>query len=79
MNKLRANDFGVNREFTRLIAISISESEDLLALGYQHEHLRDVLLRLCRPLLRRGADLAYGGHLKVDNSFTRDLIELISN
>jgi len=61
----------------KVIGISISESEDLLGYGVGRAHLRELLVRLARRLLRAGANLAYGGHFEKD-SFTRDLIELIS-
>ena len=61
-----------------VIGISVSESEDLLGLGFGREHLREFLMRVSRPLLRAGADMAYGGHFKND-AFTRDLIGLISD
>jgi hypothetical protein len=60
-----------------VIGISISDAEDLLIRGFGREHLREILIALCRPLLRHAADLAYGGHFQKD-SFTRDLIQLIS-
>ncbi len=63
----------------RVIGLSISESEDLASLGFAQEHLREALLTVSRPLLRWGADLAYGGHLNdPSTSFTRDLIYLIA-
>ncbi|MGE3312660.1 MAG: hypothetical protein AB7O66_22045, partial [Limisphaerales bacterium] len=63
----------------RVVGLSISESDDLASLGFAHEHLREALLSLARPLVRLGADLAYGGHLNdPETSFTRDLIYLIA-
>lgn len=61
-----------------LIGISVSASEDLLARGFGHEHLREFLMRLSRWAVRGGADLAYGGHFG-DGDLTQDLIELISD
>ncbi len=62
----------------KIIGISVSESDDLLNLGYGEEHLREFLMRLVRPILRAGANIAYGGHFK-NSSITRDIIELISD
>jgi hypothetical protein len=43
------------------------------------EHLRELLIRLARPILRQGASLAYGGHWKeTEDNFTYDLLRLIS-
>ena len=63
-----------------LIGLSISWQRDhLLARGFGLEHLRDLLIRLARPLLRQGANLAYGGHWKeTEDNFTFDLLRLIS-
>ncbi len=64
----------------KVIGFSISYQRDvLLARGLGVEHLREMLLRLARPLLRQGASLAYGGHWKdVEDNFTYDLLRLIS-
>lgn len=63
----------------RVIGLSISESDELASLGFAREHLREALLTVSRPLIRLGADLAYGGHLNdPEHSFTRDLIYLIA-
>jgi hypothetical protein len=63
-----------------LVALSVSyQRDDLLARGMGLEHLRELLIRLARPLLRQGASLAYGGHWRVaDDNFTYDLLNLIS-
>jgi hypothetical protein len=61
-----------------VIGVSVSESDDLLGLGFGREHLREFLIRVTRAVLRAGANFAYGGHFKND-SFTRDIIELISD
>jgi len=63
-----------------LIGFSISfESGPLLARGFGLEHLRDLLVRFARPLLRSGADLAYAGDWKErDDNFTYELLRLIS-
>ena len=46
-----------------LVALSISESEDLPRFGLRRPHLDDVLLEISRYLLIAGVRLAYGGHL----------------
>lgn len=56
------------------------QRENLLARGLGLEHLRELLLRLARPLLRQGASLAYGGNWKeAEDNFTFDLLRLISS
>jgi SLOG-like protein len=63
------------------IAFSISyQREYLLSRGLGLEHLRELLVRLARPLVRKGASLCYGGgwHDAEDN-FTFDLLRLISS
>jgi hypothetical protein len=64
----------------QLIAISISNDlNHMLARGLGLEHLRELLLRLARPLLRSGASLAYGGHWREEpGNFTYELLRLIS-
>jgi len=63
-----------------LVGFSISyQRENLLARGMGLEHLREILIRLARPILRQGASLAYGGHWAVtEDNFTYDLLRLIS-
>lgn len=63
-----------------VIAFSISyQRENLLARGLGIEHVRELLIRLARPILRQGASLAYGGNWKETNdNFTYDLLRLIS-
>ena len=46
-----------------LVALSISEAEDLPRFGLRKPHLDDVLLEVSRYLLVAGVRLAYGGHL----------------
>ena len=46
-----------------LVALSISEAEDLPRFGLRKSHLDDVLLEISRYLLVAGVRLAYGGHL----------------
>ncbi len=46
-----------------LVALSISEAEDLPRFGLRKPHLDEVLLEVSRYLLVAGVRLAYGGHL----------------
>jgi len=46
-----------------LVALSISEAEDLPRFGLRKPHLDEVLLEISRYLLVAGVRLAYGGHL----------------
>jgi hypothetical protein len=64
----------------QLIAFSVSyEPENLAARGLGFEHLNELLIRLARPLLRHGADLAYGGNwVESDDNFTYALLRLIA-
>jgi len=68
------------QNINKVIALSISwQRENLLARGLGLEHLRDLLLRLARPILRTGASLAYAGNwLDVEDNFTYELLRLIS-
>jgi hypothetical protein len=62
-----------------VIGFSISyQREDLLARGLGLEHLQDLLRQLARPILRQGADLAYGGNWREsEDNFTCELLRLI--
>jgi hypothetical protein len=46
-----------------LVALSISDAEDLPRFGLRRPHLDEVLLEISRYLLVAGVRLAYGGHL----------------
>lgn len=59
----------------RAIAVSISESADLTALGLGPEHLVDAMTEVARHLLALGARLYYGGDLRPEG-FTHVLMEL---
>lgn len=63
-----------------VIAFSISyQDRNMLARGMGLEHLRELLIRLARPLVRRGANLAYGGNWKdTEDNFIFPLLQLIS-
>ncbi|MHB0763958.1 hypothetical protein ACYCFC_06200 [Stutzerimonas sp. NM35] len=59
------------------IAISISESEHMQALGLSEVHLVEAMCELARHMLALGATLIYGGDLRA-RGFTRLLYELAS-
>lgn len=63
-----------------LVAISVSfERDNLLARGLGLDHLKELLVRLTRPLLRQGVSLAYGGHWdEREDNFTYELLRLVS-
>lgn len=61
----------------QVIAISISESSDMPALGLTDAHLRDAMAEIARHLLAGGASLVYGGDLR-KGGFTELLFELVS-
>jgi hypothetical protein len=63
-----------------VIAFSISyQRENMLARGMGLEHLRELLIRLARPLLRQGANLAYGSNWKeTEDNLVFALLRLIS-
>ena len=61
----------------RVIAVSISESPDMLTLGLSDEHLRDAMIGIARHLLRTGAQLVYGGDLR-QHGFSELLFELVT-
>jgi len=65
----------------QVIALSVSyQRAHLLARGLGLEHLRELLMRLARPLVRQGASLAYGGHWReTEDNFTYDLLRLTSS
>ena len=59
------------------IALSISESDDMAALGLAKEHLDDAMAEIARHLLALGARLLYGGDLR-PGGFTEVLFELVA-
>lgn len=61
----------------RAVAISISESPDMPALGLTDQHLRDAMAEVARHLLALGARLIYGGDLRAQG-FTELLFELVA-
>ena len=58
-----------------VVAISVSESPDMAALGLRERHLKDAIADLATFMLAQGADLAYGGDLR-KYGFTRLLFQL---
>lgn len=61
----------------RTIAISISESPDMPALGLSEQHLQDAMAEIARHMLALGARLAYGGDLRA-GGFSELLFELVA-
>jgi hypothetical protein len=61
----------------KVIAIAVSDSQDMAALGLAPEHLRDAMVEIARHLLAMGARLVYGGDLRA-NGFTELLFELVA-
>jgi hypothetical protein len=59
------------------IAISISESPDMSALGLSEGHLQDAMGEVARHLLALGARLVYGGDLRA-GGFSQILFELVA-
>jgi len=58
------------------VAISISESPDMAALGLSDGHLRDAMAEIALHFLSAGTSLAYGGDLR-QHGFTELLFELV--
>lgn len=62
----------------KVIAISISDSEDLSKLGFGKCHLEDALIEICRFLIQQGYSIAYGGDLRYQG-FTQHLFDLANS
>lgn len=60
---------------SRTLAISISESDDMPALGLSKQHLEDATAEIARHSLALGARLMYGGDLR-PGGFSEVLFEL---
>ena len=58
------------------IALSMSESTDIVRYGFDSLHIEGCMLDLSRYLLIKGATLAYGGNLGAE-SYTQKLFELV--
>ncbi len=61
----------------QVVAISISESPDMPALGLGDGHLGDAMAEVARHLLALGARLVYGGDLR-ERGFSELLFELLA-
>lgn len=59
-----------------VVALSVSEADDLSTFGLRRAHLDSIFLELSRYLLVAGVRLAYGGHLKTDG-YTLRLADLL--
>ncbi|MCK9356853.1 MAG: TIR domain-containing protein [Dehalococcoidia bacterium] len=59
------------RDRSLVVALSVSEAEDLARYGLRKPHLDGILLELSRYLLLAGIRLAYGGHLQADGYTVR--------
>ncbi len=57
------------------IAISISDSPDLTALGYGADHLVAAMVEFARHVFLHGGSVAYGGDLRA-GGFTQQLLQL---
>lgn len=60
-----------------VIAISISESEDMATLGLCDEHLREAMVEVARYVLDFGSRLVYGGDLR-QLGFSELLFEIVA-
>jgi len=63
-------------ECSLVVALSVSEAEDLNKFGLRKAHFDVIFLELSRYLLLAGIRLAYGGHLKAD-AYTWKLVDLL--
>jgi hypothetical protein len=59
----------------KLIAVSISDSANLIQFGFSIEHLHELTINVARLVLRLGGNLAYGGDLR-PSGFTETLFLL---
>lgn len=64
------------RDRSLIVALSVSEAEDLARYGLRKRHLDGILIELSRYLLLAGVRLAYGGHLRADG-YTIRLADLL--
>jgi hypothetical protein len=69
----RENDL---RARSLVVALSVSEAEDLAKFGLRRPHLDSIFLEISRYLLVAGIRLAYGGHLKA-GGYTVRLADLL--
>ena len=59
----------------KLIAVSVSESEELEQLGLSENHIKDISIEIARYLIVNGAAMLYGGDLR-NGGFTELFSEL---
>lgn len=64
------------RERNLMVALSVSEAEDLGKLGLRKAHFDMIFLEISRYLLLAGIKLSYGGHLNTDG-YTWKLFDLL--
>ena len=64
------------REKSLIVALSVSEAEDINSFGLRKAHFDAIFLEISRYLLLAGIRLAYGGHLKADG-YTWKLVSLL--
>lgn len=55
------------------------DGTELLARGLGYEHLREMVIQVSRPIVRKGKFITYGGNWQnAANNYTRQLLDLIS-
>ena len=59
------------------VAVSISDSPDMSALGLSDGHLREAMVEIARHVLRTGSQLVYGGDLR-QYGFSELLLEMVA-
>lgn len=64
------------RERNLIVALSVSEAEDLGKFGLRKAHFDTIFLEISRYLLLAGIKLSYGGHLHIDG-YTWKLFDLL--
>ena len=64
-----------NSRRPEVVAISVSESPDMAALGLGERHLKNAAAELAMFMLAEGTDLAYSGDLR-KHGFTKLLFRL---
>lgn len=61
----------------KTVGISISESDDMVQLGYGLAHYKDVMIEVARYVLTLGGKVAYGGDMRKDG-FTELIFDLLA-
>lgn len=62
--------------YGKMVGVSVSESNNLLELGFSVTHLRDAMIEIARYLLNSGAILGYGGDTRA-GGFSENLYDLV--